>query len=128
CVFELDGRHYLYLLDHGWGGLRIHTPSREDSAGTYYAVADAPEGPYEWPADPLLIGSGHDRQGPWAARTLEHDGGQLLYHHVTAARPAFGSLKRIRARADGTLYLEYFPAIESLEVGNALVGAAEWQE
>jgi beta-fructofuranosidase len=127
-LFELDGRHYLHFLDHGWGGLRIHTPSRDDSAGTYYAVAARAEGPYAWPADPLLIGSGHDRTGAWAARTIDYDGGQLLYHHVVAARPAFGSLKRIRARPDGTLYLEYFPAIESLEVGEARHGAAGWQE
>jgi hypothetical protein len=127
-VFELDGRHYLHFLDHGWGGLRIHTSSREDSAGAYYAVAETAEGPYELPEDPLLIGSGHDRIGPWAARTIDYDGGQLLYHHVAAARSAFGSLKRIRSRPDGTLYLEYFPAIESLEVGGALLGVAGWQE
>jgi hypothetical protein len=126
-LFQLDGRHYLHFLDHGWGGLRIHTPSRDDSAGTYYAVAESAEGPYEWPEDPLLIGSGNDRLGAWAARTIDYDGGQLLYHHVVAERSAFGSLKWIRSRPDGTLYLEYFPAIESLEIGDALLGVARWE-
>jgi beta-fructofuranosidase len=126
-LFELDGRHYLHFLDHGWGGLRIHSPSRQDTAGTYYLVAPSPEGPYEWPEDPLLIGGGHDRVAAWASRTIEYDGGHLLYHHTASTRPAFGALKRIRSNPDGTLYLQYFPAIEALEI-DEIRGTPEWQE
>jgi beta-fructofuranosidase len=125
-VFELEGRHYVYFLDRGWGGLRIHTPSRESTSGTYYMVAASPEGPYEWPADPLLIGRGHDRLGAVAARVLEHEDGLLLYHHTSAHRSAFAPLKQVRAQPDGSLYLQYFPAIEALETGPAIAGTTRW--
>jgi sucrose-6-phosphate hydrolase SacC (GH32 family) len=114
-LIELDGRHYLYFLDHGWGGLRIHTPSREDTAGTYYVVGDSAEGPFHWPDDPLLVGGGQDRQGAWAARTLAHNGGHMLFHHITARRSSLAIPKQVRARDDGSLYLEYLPVIDHLE-------------
>ena len=47
--FVLDGSRYLLFLDHGWGGARVHTLSREDAAGTFYMVQPGCRGDFQWP-------------------------------------------------------------------------------
>ncbi len=113
--FTLGGRHYLYYLDLGWGGTRVHVPTQgQDLAGTFYRVADAFEGPYRVPEAPLLIGMRGAHMGPWAARVREHEGRQLLYHHTSAARPAFAPPKEVVEIAPGELGLKYLPLMDRL--------------
>lgn len=113
--FELNGRHYLYFLDLGWGGTRVHARSQgDDLAGTFYLTAEAFEGPYQWPEAPLLLGSRQAHMGPWATRVREYDGKLLIYYHISAQRPSFGVPKEVVELAPGRLGLRYLPILEEL--------------
>ena len=117
-IFELNGRYYLTFSSNSLTGLRINTPTRENARGTFYMVSDFFDGPYEFPADPLLIGVAHGNLGAYVARSIEYQGGRLLYHHVgdcDITRTAWGTPKLICANSDGTLQLEYFPSLAKLE-------------
>lgn len=115
-IFKINDVYYLIFLDHGWGGSRINTPTRDDVSGTFYMIADKMEGPFRWPDDPLLVGTGHHRIGPWAARIIKHQGQHLLYHHICSSKgSAFASPKVIRQNQDQTLSLKYYPFAEQLE-------------
>jgi beta-fructofuranosidase len=114
-VFRLGDWWYLLFLDHGWGGTRINGAARSDMAGTFYMKSRSLEGPYEWPDEPLLIGCGDDRMGPWAARTLEVDEDRWLYFHHAGGEPAFGLPKRIEQAENGDLVLRYLPLTEPTE-------------
>lgn len=114
-AFEIDGDSYVTFLDHGWGGLRIHTASREDSAGTYYKKLNKDSGEYEWIGDKLLAGSGCDRQTLWASRTFEdYSGERILYSHTTSARPSFSQPKAIKKSENGELSLCYWNKMDAL--------------
>ncbi len=113
-VFRLGEAWYLLLLDHGWGGTRIDTPARKDQSGTFYLRGPRMDGPYDWPAEPLLIGCSDDMVGPWAARSLAVGQQRWLYFHHNGRRKAFGLPKRIEAQPDGTLALSYLPLLEPL--------------
>ncbi len=113
--FALNGRSYLHFLDLGWGGQRMHTPTRADAAGTFYLTAGQPEGPYLWPRDPLLIGADNQRMYAWAARVFQHDGETLLYSHINAERPSLALPKSIVERAPGALELRYSGHLARLE-------------
>lgn len=117
-IFELDGRYYLTFSTNSLTGLRINTPSREDIRGTMYMIGSSFDGPFALPGDPLLIGSGHKKMGAYVGRSISYQGGRLLYHQVgdsNVTRPAFGTPKMIRSNEDGSLWLEYLPALEKLE-------------
>lgn len=113
--FELDGNRYLLFLDHSWGGLRTHTATRMDPAGTFYQIFDTKQNQFIFPQDSLLLGSGNNRQCAWAARTvLGKDNKRLLYYHVTADFPSFGIPKEIGVKKDKSLYLKYFSEMNHL--------------
>jgi len=114
-IFELGGRFYLAFNTASLGGIKIDTPSREHAIGSFYLVAERYEGPYKLPDDPLLIGSGQGRRDACCARTIEYQGGRLLYHHIDAKRPTWGSPKIVQTRVDGSLWLQYTPILEKLE-------------
>ena len=109
---QLNGRHYLTFLDLPWGGTQIHTPSREQASGTFYLSADRFEGPYRWPRDPLLIGTGEHRMGTWASRVLQVDGQWLCYGHIAGKQPAYGLAKQVVEIAPGELGLRF---VENLD-------------
>jgi len=112
-MLDINGKWYVTFVDHGSGGMRWHASGYEDAGGTYYMVADNPDGPYTYTADPLLLGSGCDRQESWAGRAAKIDGKWLIYSHMSSQR-AFANLKEIVQAGDGSLELRYFPAIEKL--------------
>jgi beta-fructofuranosidase len=114
-VFRMGDWWYLLFLDHGWGGTRINSAARSDMAGTFYVRSPSLEGPYRWPKEPLLIGTGGDRMGPWAARTITVEGQRWLYFHHAGAQPAFGLPKRVEQTDDGDLCLSYLPLTEPVE-------------
>lgn len=117
-IFEMQGRYYLTFSTNSLTGLRINTPTKEDIRGTLYMVSDSFNGPYILPENPLLIGSGHKNLGAYVARSIGYPGGRLLYHHVgdsSITRPVWGSPKMIRAKEDGSLWLEYLSVLEKLE-------------
>jgi len=115
--FRLNGRSYLTFLDMGWGGTRIHTPSRSNASGTFYLVSDTPEGPYEWPRDPLLLGADDHRLVSWAAKVVELDGELLLYGHVASPkkRASLGLTKKIVECEPGVLQARYAGHLGALE-------------
>lgn len=96
-AFEIDGDNYVTFLDHSWGGMRINTATRRDSAGTYYKKLNKTSGEYEWTEEKLLAGSGCDRQTLWAARTfVDFSKERILYSHTTSERPSFSQPKVIK--------------------------------
>ena len=112
-MLEIDGKWYLTFVDHGSGGMRWHASGYEDGGGTYYMVANNPDGPFRYTANPMLLGSGNDRQESWAGRAAKIDGKWLMYSHMSA-KNAFANLKEIVRSEDGGLELKYFPAMEKL--------------
>mgnify|MGYP006285086231 FL=1 len=122
-LFTHDGRWYVLFSTGSVFGLRINTPSRRETTGTYYMVADRLEGPYRLPDECLLVGAGHGRMGPYVGRAFEFNGERLLYHQVrddcADARwdATWGAPKRLCAGPAGELTARYWPGLEALETG-----------
>jgi beta-fructofuranosidase len=118
-IFEIDGLYYLTFSSNSLTGLKINTANRENVRGTFYMVSEYPDGPFRLPEDPLLIGAGNRKLGAYVARSIESKNGRILYHQtgdLQITSPAWGIPKRIKKRFDGTLFLEYMPVVEELEI------------
>ncbi len=102
--FELEGVHYLLFSDAS-ALSPIHTPSRLEVSGTFYAVGEAFEGPYSLLPEKLLLGSGCGRRDNYVGRHIDADGEHLLYFHHMGRRGAFGLPKRIVKNGDHSLNL-----------------------
>lgn len=113
-VFQMGDFHYLLLCDHTKGGAWKDTPTREKTGGTYCLISDRYAEGYTLSKDPLLIGSGCGGFTCYVGRTIPHDQGRLLYHHMCGPRPAFGIPKMLRQEADGSLYLNYWNKVDEL--------------
>ena len=116
-VFDYNGKWYLTFIDHGSGGMRWHTSGRTDTSGTYYMVADSPDGPYEFPQNPLLLGSGCAHQDSWAGRVIKINGQPFIYSHFSFP-VAVNSLKKIVQTEDYGLKCIYDTSIEELSTGD----------
>lgn len=113
-VFSLNGNTFATFLDHGWGGLRIHTQKRADSLGTYYRKLNKQSGNFEWDKEKLLIGNANARQGAWAARTYTLGNERLLFYFITAAKPSFSFPKKLDVNDSGDLCVKYFDKMDNL--------------
>ena len=89
-------------------------------AGTYFMVSDYPDGPYTFSANPLLLGSGLDRQESWQGPGSKNRR-QMAHIFTYEFKNAFANLKEIVRSEDGGLELKYFPAIEKLTCDNPRV-------
>ncbi len=118
-AFEFNGMYYLVFSTNSLTGLRLHTPTRDSTRGTYYMMSRTLEGPYELPDDPLLIGCSNSRfEGAYSARSIAYGDERILYHHTggsECAYPTWGPPKRMITQDDGTLKLMRLPGIEVLE-------------
>ncbi len=114
---QIGGRCYL-LLDGGTtGGMRTSTPARDDVRGSFYMIGESFDGPFVRPEDDLLVGNDLGARCATAGRITEWQGEPVFLHFSIARRPALSPPKKVRVRADGTLYLEYMPVMEKLETG-----------
>jgi hypothetical protein len=116
-VFQMGDFHYVAFATNSLGGIRLDTATKDAAVGTFYLMSEAFEGPYVKPDDCLLVGYSNFQMVATVGRTIPYEGGRLLTHHVNSPRTAFGAPKRVRQRPDGTLWLEYFSALEKLETG-----------
>lgn len=125
-LFERDGRWYLIYMTHpGWGPPVIATDPYQD-AGDFYAVSEqGPAGPFERPADEMLIASSGRQQRMGACRTVDGpDGERFVYGWLRMDplddddAPRRRQLKvippprRVRFDADGAMHAAYYEAIE----------------
>ncbi|MGD2175598.1 MAG: hypothetical protein PVJ27_09360 [Candidatus Brocadiaceae bacterium] len=123
-LFVHEGRYYVLFSTGTMFGLRIHTPSRRDTIGTYYMVGEALEGPYRLPDECLLVGAGHGLGGPYVGRSIVLGGDRLLYHQVRdksgvgGLSASWGAPKRLTVGAGGELTAQYWPGLEALETGD----------
>ena len=114
--FELNGYWYLTFNTLSLGGIKINTPTREEVTGAFYLKSRCFDRDFAFPDDPFLVGCGRSMTCcAYSARTIPHQGGRILYHHVKAARSAWGAPKQLCGGPDGTLTLDYLPALEKLE-------------
>ena len=116
-IFEMDGRWYVTFCTISSGGIKIHTPYREEVTGVLYMTAGQFDGPYALLDDPLLVGAGHGKMTAYSSGSVSYEGGRVLYHHIAGERPSCGAPKRMRTGEDGAMWLEYLPAMERLETG-----------
>jgi hypothetical protein len=103
-------------------GSRKNVGGRENASGTYYVVADQRDGPYRIPDDPLLLGSGQGRVDNYVARIMPDGDECMVYHHTCGGPVAFATLKQLRQRPDGSLWLAYDPAMDRLQRRTLLDG------
>lgn len=118
-LFEMGGKHYVTF-----SSIRSRknlTSGRQDASGTWYIIADAPEGPYRVPKNPLLLGTGMGRFDHYVGRTLAYQGDRLLYHQNWGDQTVdWATPKRLRKDANDELYLEYWPALDCLKTQQLL--------
>jgi len=114
-LFEIKGKYYLMFDGGTTGGWRLATPDREDVRGSFYMISSKLEGPYYRPDDDFLIGNGMGARCATTGRVIDYQDKKLFFHFSIARRPAIGITKILKARPDGTLYLEYLQAAEKLE-------------
>ena len=139
-AFTLGGKHYLLFSN---GGSLPETSGRKKAGGTFYLMADKFEGPYRIPEEPLLLGWGGGHLDNYVGRVVRYRGELLLYHHtcggpvkndhpedpkglrgLSASTPwqpgvggpvTWGAPKSVQQRADGSLWLKYWPGMDQLE-------------
>lgn len=123
-IFEMGGKYYLIFSTASTGGIRLDTSGRKNACGAFYLVSNNIDGPYTKPENYMLIGSSFGRLRSYVGRSIPYQGDRLLYHHISSANngPAFGSTKMIRAKQNNSLYLEYMPVLEKLEITLLLNG------
>jgi len=110
--FEMGGHHYLLFSSHG---SRKNVGGRENASGTFYVMADQRDGPHRIPDDPLLLGSGLGRVDNYVARVIPDGDERIVYHHTCGGPVTLGTVKQLRQRPDGALWLEYNPAMDRLQ-------------
>ncbi len=127
-LFEMKGRYYLLFCTCSMYGVKLNTPSRFDTTGTYYMVGESIDGPFALPDEYMLIGAGGGKMTSYVGRTISYQGERIFYHHVQGdvhgLQGTWGIPKKIGAEADGSLFLEYMPLMEKLETG-LICGASE---
>ncbi len=121
--FELGGKHYLLFTTGSHTGTQIDLPSRRQSEGTYYLVADQYEGPYELlTEDNLLIGAGEGRFDNYVARVINLEQEWLVYGHMCGPRPTWAAPKVLRQEPSGELWPAYWAGLKGLETGELRSG------
>lgn len=114
-LFEMDGRYYLIFDGGTTGGMRVNTPHRDDVRGSFYMMSSSLDGKFVLPEDDFLLGNDTGSRCVTTGRVFPYHGTNIFFHFSIAKRPVLGTPKIVRTRPDGTLYLEYMPAIETLE-------------
>ena len=117
--FEMGDRHYLIFSSHG---SRKDVGGRANASGTFYVMADQRDGPYYVPEDPLLLGSGQGRTDNYVARVVSDGADRIVYHHTCGGPVTLGTVKLLRQRPDGSLWLAYHPAMDGLQERTLLDG------
>lgn len=112
--FELGGRHY--MLFSSVRSRMKETSGRKDASGTFYLVGDSVDGPYRFPAEPLLLGSGRGRFDVYVGRVLRFGGETLLYSQTVGGPTMWATPKVIRQNKDGSLWLGYWKDLDKLVV------------
>lgn len=129
-VMEVDGRWYLTCITGHWYGNRGIFSDPNITAGTIYAVAERPEGPYTELADNVLLGARF--MSPGSCRSVICGGQRhLLYNdreregRVDSGAPTNGTLTTPKLlRTDGDrLVVAYCDRIER-EVRAEIIGPA----
>ena len=114
--FRMGSRHY--LLFASVRSRKDHSSGRSDASGTWYLTADALEGPWRVPQNPLLLGSGNGRNDHYVGRTVSYGGERLLYHHTWGlGTVCWGTPKLVKQQEAGDLSLEYWPELDRLKTG-----------
>ena len=130
-LFEINGTWYLTFNTGSSVGRRLDTPTRIQTDGTFYMIGPSPDGPFKFPEDPGLLGSGHGRYGPTVLFTLPSEEGErrLAFHHIgppilnSSVMPAFALPKYLGQNSDGSLSLSFHSAIFELETRTLLDGS-----
>ena len=112
--FELGGRHYMVFSSVR--SRMKETSGRKDASGTFYLVGDSADGPYRFPAEPLLLGSGHGRFDVYVGRVLRFGRETLLYSQTVGGPVTWATPKVIRQKKDGSLWLSYWSGVDKLAV------------
>lgn len=131
-IVSFGGRWYATFATNTVGGTRFDERANGNSGGTYYLVADQPEGPYVLPAtDPLLQGTRGDRNvfALMVGRMLDDGaGGHLFYHQWGTPRRGpngrVGPVKRLIEVAPWQLALVWWEGNEGLRGARLASGAA----
>lgn len=110
--FQLGDWHYL-IFSSSW--TVRNTGGRERASGCWYVRARSRLGPYEEPADALLVPAGQGRLDNYVGRTIAHADGRLLYHHTAGGQVCWAEPKLVRQHPDGTLDLIWWPRLSGLE-------------
>jgi hypothetical protein len=120
-IFELAGSYWLiFSTGSGWG-VGLDTPTRRAVTGTFCLRSDRWEGPYEVPAEDLLLGAGGNRMDAYVARSVEWRGERLVYHHY-AGKPTSAGLPKTLVAEDGTLKLAPWDGLRGLWLREAAPG------
>jgi beta-fructofuranosidase len=99
-IFKFEGRYWvLFSTGSGWG-VRLDTPTRSATIGTYFLSSKTWAGPYDAPAENLLIGAGRNQMHSYVGRVVVHNGQHLVYHHYASNPTAMGLPKRLVAEGD----------------------------
>ncbi|MFP4382376.1 MAG: hypothetical protein ACLFUS_17880, partial [Candidatus Sumerlaeia bacterium] len=124
--FEIDGTHYIIFTTGSVYGIRLNTPSRRESVGTYYMIADSFEGPYHLPEEPLLVGSAFYKMASYVGRRIVFRGESLMYHHIRDDSSGWFATwappKRLVQLPNRELVLKYWPGLEALETADVREG------
>jgi beta-fructofuranosidase len=111
--FEIGGRHYLVFSSVR--SRMKETSGRKDASGTFYLIGDSADGPYRFPAEPLLLGSGRGRFDVYVGRTLRFGRELLLYSQTVGGPVMWATPKVIRQNKDGSLWLGYWKGVDKLK-------------
>ena len=116
-LFRIGDWWYLTFNSLSLGGIRINTAQREGVTGMFYAQSKSLSDEFVLSPNPFLIG--REKSGDccvYSARTIQYGDFRVLYHHINAERPIWGSPKVVIQSGDtGQLSLMYFAGLAGLE-------------
>lgn len=126
-IFEHDGRHYLIYMTHRAWGFPPRTTDPYQTNGNFYAIStNGPTGPYESPADEVLVACMHDPIRLGAQRTVATADGERMHYGWLRAVPGSHDIdpgltheqylpapKPVRFTSQGHMHVMSNPAIEA---------------
>lgn len=123
-IFAFAGRWWVIFSTGSNWGVRLDTPERDATFGTYFLSAENWEGPYHGPDNNLLIGAGNNQMHAYVGRVVVFQGQHLLYHHYASNPTAMGLPKLLVAEGD-SLVLAPWDGLP--KIWQQAVSLSEWK-
>lgn len=131
-IFRWGDWYYLTFNTTSLGGMRVNTPTRVETGGTYYMKSRNLTGPYEMAEECALVTGCSMVLSDYSGRVVRRGDDYVVWHLSSSYLSATASPKLLRQAEDGTLTVHYDPMMaklqtERLEPGFRCTDGGRWK-